>query len=194
MINSTKEGTKASTRRICRVLSFPRSSYHTAGTPTPTQCRDAELGNRIEAIFKENRRCYGYRRISSDLVEEGLVCSHARVRRLMKERGLIALQPKSYRPITSDGRADKPSPNLLQGRDLPSRPNHIWTGDITYIPTSQGWRYLSVVIDLYSRRVVGWSLADNMRADLVCDALHKALASRRRSSGPLIFHSDRGSQ
>ena len=112
----------------------------------------------------------------------------------MKERGLFAIQPKSYKHCTSDGRADKPSPNLLRGQDLPSKPNSVWTGDITYIPTSQGWRYLAVVIDLYSRRIVGWSLANHMRANLVCDALNQALVSRQRKGSSLIFHSDRGSQ
>ena len=194
MIDSIHAKTNASPHRICRVLSLPRSSYYAAKIPTPTQCQDLQIGNRIEAIFSDNRRRYGYRRIASELTGEGLVCSHSRVRRLMRERNLIALQPKSYKPCTSDGRADKPSRNLLQDQALPTKPNKVWAGDITYIPTSEGWRYLAVVIDLYSRRIVGWSLANHMRADLVCDALNEALVSRQRNDGALIFHSDRGSQ
>ena len=111
----------------------------------------------------------------------------------MKQRGLHAIQPKNYIPRTSDCRADLPSSNLLLNRKNPSRINEVWIGDITFIPTSEGWRYLAVVIDLYSRRVVGWSLADHLRAGLVSEALNNALKSRSRSRD-LIFHSDRGSQ
>lgn len=96
-------------------------------------------------------------------------------------------------PRTSDGRADKPSPNRLLDRQAPSRANEVWAGDITYIPTSEGWRYLAVVIDLFSRRIVGWSLSDHLRAGLVNQALKQALGSRPRNPD-LIFHSDRGSQ
>jgi len=111
----------------------------------------------------------------------------------MAQRALRALQPKHYLPKTSDGRADQPSPNLLEDQPLPCAPDHAWAGDITYIPTSQGWLYLAVVIDLCSRRVVGWSLADHLRADLVVDALQQALQTRSVQANT-IFHSDRGSQ
>lgn len=111
----------------------------------------------------------------------------------MAERGLKAIQPKTYVPRTSDGRADKPSPNLLEGKEPPDRPDCVWVGDITFVPTAAGWLYLAVVIDLCSRRVVGWSLARHMRATLVSDALRHALHTRRPAAG-LVFHSDRGSQ
>ena len=111
----------------------------------------------------------------------------------MEERGLHAIQPKTYVPKTSDGRADKPSPNLPLEKPLPEQPDKVWAGDITYIPTTDGWRYLAVIIDLYSRRIVGWALADHMRAELVTDALKQALGTRPIAPG-LIFHSDRGSQ
>ncbi|MEQ1854258.1 MAG: DDE-type integrase/transposase/recombinase, partial [Chthoniobacteraceae bacterium] len=94
---------------------------------------------------------------------------------------------------TSDGRADKPSPNLLLGQPLPAKPDQVWAADITFIPTSAGWLYLAVVIDLCSRKIVGWSLLEHLRADLVINALQQALGSRRALPG-LIFHSDRGSQ
>ena len=99
------------------------------------------------------------------------------MRRLLKERGLHALQPKSYVPKTSDGRADKPSENLIDGKPMPERPNQVFAGDITHIPAANGWLYLAVVIDLCSRKVVGWALADNMKADLVIKALVAAIAS-----------------
>ena len=111
----------------------------------------------------------------------------------MAERGLKALQPKTYVPRTSDGRADLPSPNLVLDQPLPTQPNQVWAGDITFIPTASGWLYLAVVIDLCSRKIVGWALADHLRAQLVGDALQQALGSRRPDP-TLIFHSDRGSQ
>jgi len=154
---------------------------------------DRRIGEQIERIFRKHLRRYGYRRIHDDLKDLEIECGPARVRRIMKERGLHALQPKNYIPRTSDGRADLPSSNLLLERADPNRINEVWVGDITFIPTSAGWRYLAVVIDLCSRRVVGWSLANHLRADLVSDALRKSLRSRPRN-GELIFHSDRGSQ
>lgn len=193
MIDSIREKTEASIRRICEVLELPRSTYYDTATPTATQLADKLLGDRIEAIFLHHRRRYGYRRVIEDLHDLELICSPARARRLMKERGLHAIQPKNFVPKTSDGRADKPSPNLLTNQPLPEGVNQVWAGDITFISTSRGWRYLAVVIDLFSRKIVGWSLADNMRADLVCDALKQALGSRRDCGG-VIFHSDRGSQ
>jgi putative transposase len=111
----------------------------------------------------------------------------------MHERGLKAIQPKTYVPRTSDGRADKPSPNLLLDQPLPEKPNRVWAGDITFIPTAAGWIYLAVVIDLCSRKIVGWALADHLRTELVSDALKQALGSRD-TVPDLIFHSDRGSQ
>ncbi len=99
----------------------------------------------------------------------------------MAQRGLRALQPKNFVPQTSDGRADKPSPNLLLDQPLPTAPNQLWAGDITFIPTSTGWLCLAVVIDLCSRRIIGWSLAHHLRADLVLDALLQALQTRPAS-------------
>jgi transposase InsO family protein len=147
----------------------------------------------IQAIFKRHRRRYGYRRIWEELADHGIVCAPDRVRRIMMERGLRAIQPKTYVPRTSDGRADKPSANLLVDQPLPDQPDQVWAGDITFIPTSTGWLYLAVVIDLCSRKIVGWALADNLRTQLVIDALQQALGSRSTTQKP-IFHSDRGSQ
>ena len=193
MIGEIHHATGHGIRPICATLRVPRSSYYHAAAPTPTQLSDQETGEAIEAIFKHHRRRYGYRRIWQELNDQGHVCAPDRVRRIMAERGLKALQPKTYVPKTSDGRADKPSPNLLLGQPLPELPNRVWAGDITFIPTSAGWIYLAVVIDLCSRRIVGWALADHMRAELVGDALKQALGSRD-TVPDLIFHSDRGSQ
>jgi transposase InsO family protein len=143
-----------------------------------TQVADTHIGDLIEAVFRRHRRRYGYRRISEDLSDRGVTCAPSRIRRIMAQRGLRALQPKNFVPKTSDGRADRPSPNLLSGKPIPEALNSVWAGDITFIPTSVGWLYLAVVIDLCSRRVVGWSLADHMRSDLVLDALNQALGTR----------------
>jgi transposase InsO family protein len=193
MIDSIHQTTGHGIRRICATLRVPRSSYYHAAAPTPTQRSDQQIGGIIEAVFKRHRRRYGYRRIWETLNDQGIVCAPARVRRIMIERGLKAIQPKTYIPRTSDGRADKPSPNLLLERPLPEKPNQAWAGDITFIPSASGWLYLAVIIDLCSRRIVGWSLADHMRTQLVSDALKQALESRPTTEGT-IFHSDRGSQ
>jgi transposase InsO family protein len=192
MIQAIAEQTGASIRRVCATLEEPRSSFYHAAQPTPTQVSDTTLGDQIEVVFRQHRRRYGYRRVRQVLQDQGLTCAPARTRRLMAARGLRALQPRSYQPKTSDGRADRPSPNLLEGAPLPTAPDRAWAGDITYIPTAQGWLYLAVVIDLCSRRIIGWSLADHLRAELVTDALQQALQTRPVSA--TIFHSDRGSQ
>ena len=193
MIARIVRDTGAGVRRVCATLGLPRSTYYHAAAPTASQCEDAQIGSRIEAIFKTHRRRYGYRRIGAVLADEGTVCAPQRVRRLMRQRGLRALQPRHFPPRTSDGRADAPSPNLLLDQPLPTQPDQVWAGDITFIPTAAGWLYLAVVIDLCSRKILGWALADHLRADLVVAALHQALDSRRPAPG-LIFHSDRGSQ
>ena len=192
MIQVVAQKTGGSIRKVCAVLGEARSSFYHAAAPTATQVADAGLGDLIEAVFRRHRRRYGYRRLAQELSDRGVTCAPARIRRLMAQRALHALQPKNFIPKTSDGRADKPSPNLLSGKPLPEAPDRAWAGDITFIPTSAGWLYLAVVIDLCSRRIVGWSLADHMRSDLVLDALHQALATRPVER--TIFPSDRGSQ
>ena len=122
-----------------------------------------------------------------------ITCAPARVRRLMAQNGLRALQPRSFAPKTSDGRTHAPSPNLVAAEPPPTRPHRAWAGDITHIPIEGGWAYLAVVIDLCTRRMVGWDLADNMRAGLVTAALGQGLETTGVAPG-IIFHSDRGSQ
>jgi putative transposase len=194
MIEDIRLSTGHSVRGICACLGVPRSSHYHAAAPAPRELADAELGTRIEAIFHGHRRRYGYRRIWYELHERGVTCAAGRIRRLMRERGLHAIQPRTFVPRTSDGRADAPSPNLIEGQPLPARPNEVWAGDLTFIRTSTGWLYLAVIIDLCSRRIIGWALADHMRAELVVSALQKALDARQNRSAGLIFHSDRGSQ
>jgi hypothetical protein len=188
MIQAIVQKTGGSIRKVCVVLEEARSSFYDASTPTATQLADAGMGDLIEAVFRHHRRRYGYRRLGQELSDRGVTCAPARIRRIMAQRGLRAIQPKTYIPKTSDGRADKPSPNLISGLPLPEVPNLAWAGDITFIPTAAGWLYLAVIIDLCSRRIVGWSLATHMRSDLVLDALLQAL--KTRSASGAIFHSD----
>jgi putative transposase len=124
--------------------------------------------------------------------DQGIACAPSRVRRIMAERGLKAIQPETFVPRTSGGRAAKPSPNLLEGKELSDCPDRVWAGDITFIPTAAGWLYLAVVIDLCTHRIVGWSLARPMRAGLASAALKPALETRRPGAG-LVFPSDHGS-
>jgi transposase InsO family protein len=193
MILTICDKTDGGVRAVCRVLELPRSSFYEAASETSQQASDRHIGALIEQIFNRHQGRYGYRRIVAELSDHAVVCSAERARRLMKERGLRAIQPKRFAPKTSDGKASRPAANLLKDQPMPERKNAVWTGDITYIPTVNGWLYLAVVIDLYSRRIVGWSLADHMRADLVAAAMENALQIRQPQPG-LIFHSDRGSQ
>lgn len=193
MILEVHHQTGGSIRQVCHVLGLARSSFYHAAAPTQSQLADAALGDLIEEIFKRHRKRYGYRRIGSELSDHQVVCAPRRVRKIMKQRGLQAIQPNNFVPQTSDGRADAPAPNLMAERPLPEAPDQVWAGDITFIPTSSGWLYLAVVIDLCSRRIVGWSLANHMRSDLVITALRQAIQTRAPGR-PTIFHSDRGSQ
>ena len=193
MIDEVRDQTGCSARRACAVLGVARSSYYHAAEPTETQVCDLELGGLIEEIFRAHCGRYGYRRIAAELAAHGERCAHARVRRLMRQRRLRAAQPRRFIPATSDGGAFDASPNLLAGRAAPGVPDEVWAGDITYLRAAGGWLYLAVVIDLCSRRVVGWALAEHMRATLVTGALRRALLERAPDPDT-IFHSDRGSQ
>lgn len=192
MIEQIVQRTGGSIRQVCAVLGHARSSFYHAAVLTPSELADERIGELIESVFKRHLRRYGYRRIGEELADRGVVCAPARIRRIMIRRGLRAIQPKNFVPKTSDGRADKPSPNLLAGAPLPDAPNRVWAGDITFIPTRSGWLYLAIVIDLCSRRIVGWNLTDHLRTDLVLGALQQALGTR--TARHAIFHSDRGSQ
>jgi len=194
MIAFVAEKTGGSIRNVCEVLEVPRSSFYHAAVESEHDRMDQLLADKIEIIFREHRGRYGYRRIWYDLADAGLSCSMARVRRLMNQRGLRAVQPRRYVPRTSDGKAEKPSKNVLAEAPKPTRPNQQWAGDITFIAWSGGWLYLSVILDLYSRKVVGWTLSKNMRTTFVINSVEKAFHHRGSTDEPLLFHSDRGVQ
>ena len=150
----------------------------------------------IRAVYTANRGAYGWPRIWRELQAQGIRVGKQRVQRLMQQHGIRARGKRRFRITTTDSRHGLPiAPNLLNRNFAVAAPNRAWTGDITYIPTNEGWLYLAVVIDLFSRRVVGWSMQPEIHSDLVIDALEMARfgLSHDRSAGH-IFHSDRGSQ
>lgn len=156
---------------------------------------DRRLMPHVRAVFREHKRRYGARRIARELSARGTSCSPRRVGRLMREMGLVAIQPKSFRPRTTDSRHRLGySPNLLMNGLSPRGVNRVWVGDITYVPmVGNGFLYLALLMDLYSRRVVGWELGENMKEPLVLSALRFAIAGRQPGAG-LIHHTDRGGQ
>ena len=153
------------------------------------------MTHRVEAAFWRHSRRYGSRRIRAELAAEGLAVGRDRVRRVMREEGLRAIQPRSFVPRPTDARhGHRISPNLLLGREPVTRPNEVVVGDITYLPLQMGeWAYLATWLDLYSRMIVGWQVADEMTDELIITAMKKAIVRRNPEAG-LIVHSDRGGQ
>lgn len=152
-----------------------------------------ELSAIIKEVFIQGRSCYGTRRIAKKLAQNDIFISKRRIGKLMASAGLYCKTKRRFK-VTTDSKHDKLiSPNLLERQFNVQNPDKYWVGDISYIPTRNGWLYLAIVIDLYARQIVGWSMADNMKAKLVNDALIMALWKRKPNKG-LIWHSDRGSQ
>lgn len=182
-------------RVMCRVFGFAPSTYYgwERNQQSEHAIRDVELFGAIRRIFAKFRGRYGAPRIQAELAGEGIGVSRKRVARLMREAGLKAKGKRKYKPTTDSNHALPVAPNLLQRDFHTDRPDAVWVSDITYIWTRHGWMYLAAILDLYARKVVGWSLADRMTASLVCDALDSAVRLRQPPPG-LIFHSDRGSQ
>jgi putative transposase len=187
-----------SATRACAVLEVSRSAYHewSKQRPSARECRDAELGERIACIHGESRGTYGAPRVHAVLKREGIACGRKRVARLMRIRGLAGRFKRRFKRTTIvDMAAVDMAPDRVGRAFAPSglALNRVWVGDISYLRTWEGWSYLATVIDLASRRVVGFALADHMRTSLVLEALRMALKVRRPEPG-LVFHSDRGSQ
>lgn len=179
---------------LCRRLGLSKGRYYYQPSQAPTYELNQILKSRIRALFLAHNCLYGYRRITEQLRLGGMSCSRGKVRRLMKEQGLKARQQPRFHPRTSDGRASHPSPNLLKElKAPPQRPGMALGADFTYIKGQGCFYYLAVVMDLCSRRVLGWSLREDMSSELVVEALKKALPSGLVRRGA-IFHSDRGSQ
>jgi putative transposase len=174
-----------------------RTSFYAWQTAEPTvfEVQDAQLAPLVRVIFKRHRRRYGARRIAKDLEEMGHPCDQRKVSKVMKTLKLKAIQPKSFVPKTTDSRHRLGySPNLLLDAAAPVTINQVWVGDITYIPLTDGtFCYMAMLMDLFSRRIVGWHLDNNMTEQLVLKALRSAIKERQPDVG-LIHHTDRGGQ
>jgi putative transposase len=181
---------------MCQVLEVSRSGYYAWCHRPPSSRRkeNEQLSQQIQDIYQASRQTYGSVRIQLALQAKGFQVGRQRVMRLMTQLGIRA-QVKRQFVTTTDSNHDLPiAPNLLNRQFTTSEPDRAWVADISYIPTNEGWLYLAVILDLFSRRVVGWSMADHMRTELVLNALNSALGQRIPAQTGLVFHSDRGSQ
>jgi putative transposase len=179
---------------MCRVLSVSVSGYYAWRKRTPSlhSREDAQLAEKVKKAFQDNRCVYGSPRVHAELRAQGLHCARKRVARLMREQGLCAQRPGHRTTTTHSDKNAQVAPNLLRRDFHAEAPNQKWVSDTTYIWTREGWLFLAVVLDLFSRMVIGWSMSAIQDATLVVQALHMAVA-RRRSQAGLLHHSDRGS-
>jgi putative transposase len=179
---------------MCRVLRVQRSGYYAwkARPKSQRTLADESLLLRIRQFFENSQGIYGSPRIHRDLREDGIGCGQKRVARLMRHAQLRSVRGYK-RPRYKVGKPATTAPNLLRREFTVAQPDQVWVTDITYIRTYEGWLYLAVVLDLYSRRVVGWSMQPSMATELVLDALTMAVW-RRRPKNPVMIHSDQGSQ
>jgi len=181
---------------MCKSLKVDKSSYyHWVRSGCIVKKVDEKLNELIEIIFMQSRQTYGTRRIKDKLLQRyGFIVSRRRIKNVMKDLNLLVKMKRRFRVNTTDSNHNLPiAPNLLNRDFYSSIPDTKYVGDITYIPTNEGWLYLATVIDLYSRKIVGWSMAENMKTSLVNNALKMAIAKRGPLKG-LIWHTDRGSQ
>lgn len=178
---------------MCRVLKVSRSGYYAwrGRGPSSRAAADEALGARIERIHEWSRGTYGAPRVHAELKASGVRCSRKRVARLMRDAGIEGCHRRKRARLTRRDPGAPPTPDLVE-RDFARRAkDELWVADITYVPSKEGFVYLAAVMDAYSRRVVGWSMANHLRAELVLDALNMALWRRQPVPG-LIHHSDRG--
>lgn len=183
-------------RRMCRALRVSRSGFY-AWSQRPMSLRGKrreELAAKIRGVHLQNRQVYGSPRVCKALAASGEKVCENTVARIMRQQRIRARIKRKYLPRTTDSRhGHRPAINRLDRQFTARRPNRKWVADITYVPTDQGWLYLAAVLDLYSRRIVGWSMADHMKMELTGDALQMAIEQRQPDPG-LMHHSDRGVQ
>ena len=181
--------------RMCKVLEVSPSGYYAwrHRPPSAREMANRELFKKIEAVYNESDGTYGSPRIFRELKEQGVPCSENRVARLMALYKLKAKQVRRYRSTTKRNKNHRAAPNVLKRDFTTERPDQKWLSDITYIPTEEGWLYLAAILDLYSRRIVGWAMSERMTSDLTKTALRMAIKQRQPTSA-LIHHSDQGSQ
>jgi transposase InsO family protein len=183
-------------RMLCELLGVSPSGYYgwRQKRPTQRQREDTALAAKIAAAHRASRKTYGVPRIVEDLREEGIRTSKRRCARLMRAQGLHGKKKNRRRPRTTDSRHAQPvAANLIAERPAPSGPNQAWRTDITYLKTAEGWLFLAAILDVWSRRIVGWACAPTLHASLVLAALRDALQRRQPPKG-LLHHSDRGCQ
>jgi putative transposase len=181
---------------MCRVLEVSRSGFHAweRRAPSARALADHALTGRIAEIHSDSLKTYGSPRVHAELrLEDDVRVGRKRVERLMRRAGLSGQVKRRRGTTTIRVQGVRSAPDLVERDFNPTEPNRLWAADITYIRTWEGWLYLASVMDLYSRRIVGWALADHLRAELVVDALEMAVARRRPDPG-LVHHSDHGSQ
>jgi putative transposase len=190
-----QQHTEFKVRHMCRVLEVSRSGYYEwlSRPPRPPADADQEVRDKIQRYFAQGRGTYGTRRLKHLLAQDGLRVSRRRIGRVLAQAGLRCKTQRKFKAPRSSEQAQTIAPNQLNREFTVQVPDTIYVGDITYLPTGEGWLYLAVVLDLCSRAVVGWSMADHMRAELVNQALSMALSQRQPAAG-LIMHTDRGSQ
>jgi putative transposase len=180
---------------MCQALDVSKSGYFAwrAGRESPRRSQDRSLSVRIKAIHATSRKTYGSPRIHQELKASGVQVGKKRVERLMKAAGVAVLPLRRFVTTTDSDHEQPIAPNLLEQDFTAAAPNERWVTDITYIPTDEGWLFLAAIVDLYSRKVVGWAMQPTMHRSLVLKALTMAVTDRQPSDG-LIHHSDRGSQ
>ena len=189
------ESANHTVKMLCRVMNVPRSTFYANRRRKPSDHvqLNTRLLRKIRVIHAASKRRYGARRVWRELVKTYPGIGQRRVSRLMREHGIRAKRRRRFR-ATTDSRHDHPiEPNLLGREFTVDVPNRVWTGDITYVWTREGWLYLAVVLDLFSRRIVGWSMNSRINKELALNALHTAVGQRRPEAG-WLHHTDRGSQ
>jgi transposase InsO family protein len=181
--------------KMCRALRVSRSGYYAwqKGRQSRRHADNLVLLERIQELHRASRGIYGSPRIFDDLREEGFQCGKNRVARLMRRNGIVSKVKRKFKVTTTSRHTLPVADNLVARQFSVAAPNRVWVSDITYLWTAEGWLYLTVILDLYSRSVVGWSMSDRLTTDLALKALGHALLRRRPAAG-LLFHSDRGSQ
>jgi len=180
---------------MCQILKVSRSGYY-MWIKRPISKRNAtnkDLLNKIKRAYMESRKIYGSIRITKKLNNDGIKCSRNRVSKIMRDNKIYSVTKRKYKATTYSNHSYPVAPNLLHQNFTTDAPNKVWVTDITYISTKEGWLYLAAILDLYDRKIVGWSMNRTMTQQLCIDALNNALKRRNPEKG-LIHHSDRGSQ
>jgi putative transposase len=181
--------------KMCKVFNISRSAYYRwlKNPITQKKQEDDQLLREIKRVHKESRETYGVRRVTAQLNKEGIPCGRKKVGRLMVENNIFCRSKKKFKATTNSNHSLPIAPNLLNQNFIAEKPNQIWCGDITYISTEEGWLYLAAIVDLYTRKIVGWSMSTSLSRHLAIAALDQAVKRERPEEG-VIFHSDRGVQ